>query len=103
MPAIEAMAAGCVLVISNVGVIFEIVTNDETGIVLPLSAGPLEYAKRIKDSFENKPQYLARCRSSDASYWENHRWDKIGETAASFIKKRLNSAISQPPDQSGSR
>ena len=44
MPAIEAMAAGCVPVVSDVGGIPEIVTDGETGIVLPLSAGPLDYA-----------------------------------------------------------
>jgi glycosyltransferase involved in cell wall biosynthesis len=91
MPAIEAMAAGCVPVVSNVGGIPEIVTNGETGIVLPLSAGPLDYAKSIKNAFENKQQYLAMCRAGYASYQANHQWDKIGEMAVSFIKSRLNS------------
>lgn len=91
MPAIEAMAAGCVPVVSNVGGIPEIVADGETGIVLPLSAGPLDYAKSIKNAFENKQQYLAMCRAGYASYQANHRWDKIGQTAVSFIKSRLNS------------
>jgi glycosyltransferase involved in cell wall biosynthesis len=42
MPAIEAMAAGCVPIVSNVGGISEIVVNGKTRIVLPLatSLGP---------------------------------------------------------------
>ena len=88
MPAIEAMAAGCVPVVSNVGGIPEIVTDGETGIVLPLSAGPLDYAKNIKDAFDDRQRYLAMCRAGYASSRSNHRWDKIGEKAASFIKEK---------------
>lgn len=90
MPAIEAMAAGCVPVVSDVGAIPEIVTNGETGIVLPLSAGPLDYARGIKDAFENKGQYLTMCRAGYASSRANHRWDKIGQAVASFIRRRLS-------------
>ena len=93
MPAIEAMAAGCVPVVSDIGGIPEIVTDGETGIVLPLSAGPLDYAKSIKDAFDDRQRYLTMCRAGYASSRANHRWDKIGETAASFIKERLNTAI----------
>jgi glycosyltransferase involved in cell wall biosynthesis len=75
------MAAGCVPVVSSVGGIPEIATNAETGIVLPLSAGPLDYAKSIKNAFENRQQYLAMCRAGYTSYLANHRWDKIGEMA----------------------
>lgn len=91
MPAVEAMAAGCVPVVSSVGGIPEIVADGETGIVLPLSAGPLDYAKSIKNAFENRQRYLAMCRAGYASYRANHRWDRIGEKAASFIKSKLNS------------
>jgi glycosyltransferase involved in cell wall biosynthesis len=93
MPAIEAMAAGCVPVVSDVGGISEIVTDSETGIVLPLSAGPLDYAQSIKDAFDSRQRYLAMCHAGYASSRANHQWDKIGETAASFIKKKLNTAI----------
>ena len=92
MPAIEAMAAGCVPVVSDVGGIPEIVTNGETGIVLPLSAGPLDYAKSIKNAFKNKQQYLAMCRAGYASSRANHQWEKIGQTAASFIEKKLGTS-----------
>lgn len=93
MPAIEAMAAGCVPVVSSVGGIPEIVADGETGIVLPRSAGPLDYAKSIKNAFENRQRYLAMCRAGYASYRANHRWDRIGEKAASFINSRLGSTI----------
>jgi len=93
MPAIEAMAAGCVPVVSDVGGIPEIVTDGETGIVLPLSAGPLDYAKSIKGAFDDRQRYLTMCRAGYASSRANHQWDKIGETAASFIKDRLATAI----------
>lgn len=93
MPAIEAMAAGCVPVVSDVGAIPEIVTNGDTGIVLPLSAGPLDYAKSIQDAFKNKQRYLAMCRAGYASSRANHQWEKIGQTAVSFIEKRLGRAL----------
>lgn len=92
MPAIEAMAAGCVPVVSSVGGIPEIVADGETGIVLPLSAGPLDYAKSIKNAFENRQRYLAMCRAGYASYRDNHRWDKIGQKAVSFIENNLSRA-----------
>lgn len=93
MPAIEAMAAGCVPMVSNVGGIPEIVTDGETGIVLPLSAGPLDYAKSIKDAFDNRQRYLTMCRTGYASSRANHRWDKIGEKAVAFIERRLAAVI----------
>jgi glycosyltransferase involved in cell wall biosynthesis len=93
MPAIEAMAAGCVPVVSSVGGIPEIVADGETGIVLQLSTGALDYAKSIKSIFENPQKYRAMCRAGHAASQANHRWEDIGKTAASFIKGRLMSAI----------
>lgn len=102
MPAIEAMAAGCVPVVSDVGAIPEVVSNGETGIVLPLSAEPLDYAKSIRAAFENRGRYLAMCRAGYASSRANHRWDNIGKAAVRFIENKLSGVASLRSGQSGS-
>jgi glycosyltransferase involved in cell wall biosynthesis len=88
MPAIEAMSVGCVPVVSDVGGISEIVKDNETGIVLPLSAPALEYARSIADALRTK-SYIEMAHAGYRAYWERHRWGEIGKRARGFIEQRL--------------
>ena len=91
MPAIEAMSVGCVPVVSDVGGISEIVTHNETGIVLPLSASAREYAQSIADVARSE-KYAEMAHAGYRAYWKHHRWGEIGKQAREFIEQRLTAS-----------
>jgi glycosyltransferase involved in cell wall biosynthesis len=91
MPAIEAMSVGCVPVVSDVGGISEIVKNNETGIVLPLTAPAHEYARSIASVLRSK-LYAEMAHAGYRAYWKHHRWGEIGKQAREFMEQQLTAS-----------
>lgn len=93
MPAIEAMSVGCPAIVSDMGAISEIVLDNVTGFVLPLSASASDYAKKLRSIIQRPNDYAAMRNAAHARFQQSYRWERIGIEARTFIENMLSKGM----------
>lgn len=87
----EAAAFGRPVVAARTGAIDTIVRDGETGLVLPLDAGPASYADRILALWSDPAAYAASCLASRARYESVLNWRSWGDRVEQAIADVLAS------------
>lgn len=87
----EAAAFGRPVVAARTGAIDTIVRDGETGLVLPLDAGPASYADRILALWSDPAAYAASCVASRARYESVLNWRSWGDRVEQAIADVLAS------------
>ena len=75
----EASAYALPSITANVGGVGQAVRDGKNGYLLPADATAYDYAKKIKDIFRNKEDYLKLRQSSRIEYETRLNWDVWGE------------------------
>jgi glycosyltransferase involved in cell wall biosynthesis len=86
----EASAFGLPSVTTDTGGVSGAVRHRINGLLLPLTAGPGEYANAIMGVFGDEASYRALVRSSRAEYESRLNWDAWGGTVSNLIKEHLS-------------
>jgi glycosyltransferase involved in cell wall biosynthesis len=86
--ACEAAAYGVPVLGSDVGGIPTIVQNGETGYILPVDAGPEEYATRIVEALAG--EYAEVRRAARRRFETTLNWDAAGRAVAAAVKTGLD-------------
>ena len=89
MPTLEAMAFGCPPLVSDYGAVPELVADNITGFILPVTASGLDYATKIQALLAVPGAYNDMCRAAYARYESTHRWDKQCLEVVAFMKRRI--------------
>ena len=88
----EAAAFATPVIASTAGGIPSILQGGESGYVLPLSAGGEDYARLIKEIFDDDPRYERLSRSSRRYFEECLNWDtwaiKTGQHIMAMLAER---------------
>ena len=86
----EAAHFGKPSVVSDVGGLPDVVKDGQTGIVLPLSAGPRDYADAISGMCNDLDRYARMCQSAKARAESVLSWDAWGNTMQGIIRGVLS-------------
>jgi glycosyltransferase involved in cell wall biosynthesis len=85
----EASAYGLPSVATDTGGVSGAVRHGINGLLLPISAGPGEYASAIMDAYLDEMSYRALVRSTRAEYESRLNWDAWGATVSNLVKEHL--------------
>jgi glycosyltransferase involved in cell wall biosynthesis len=92
----EAAAFGLPAVTTAVGGIPEVVLDGETGVVLPLEAGPEAYAAVITALVADHSRYSAMSRRAREEYAARLNWDAFGARARELIVSLIERRAQAP-------
>jgi len=87
----EAAAYGLPAVTTDVGGVAEVVQHNRTGLVLPLAAGPREYAAAIRDLWLDEQRYRQMVVTARDAYESELNWDTWGRKVAAWMVEDLQS------------
>lgn len=87
----EANAFGLPVITTDTGGVSGAIEQNKNGLMLPLGAGGLEYAKLIQELYQDEPRYRELVRSSRAAYEERLNWDAWGIEVNKLISETLSS------------
>lgn len=76
----EAQAFGCPSITCEVGGTATAVLNDQTGIVLPLTATAEDFAARVKDLLQEPAAYALMSKNARLRYEQEANWDAWADT-----------------------
>jgi glycosyltransferase involved in cell wall biosynthesis len=85
----EASAFGLPSVATDTGGVRGVVRDGVNGFLLPITAGPAEYASTIMQVFQDESSYRALVRSARAEYESRLNWDAWGTAVSDIIQKHL--------------
>jgi glycosyltransferase involved in cell wall biosynthesis len=85
----EASAYGLPSVSTDTGGVSGAVRDGVNGLLLPISAGPDDYANAITKLFSDEASYRDLARSARAEYESRLNWDAWGATVSNLIQKNL--------------
>jgi glycosyltransferase involved in cell wall biosynthesis len=85
----EASAFGLPSVSTDTGGVGGVLRHGVNGLVLPITAGPEQYANAITRVFSDEPSYRALVGTARAEYESRLNWDSWGRTVSNLIKERL--------------
>ena len=85
----EASAFGLPAITTDTGGVSGAVEQGKNGLMLPLSAGGLEYASLIRDLYQDGLRYAELVRSSRAAFEERLNWDTWGIEVSKLIAEML--------------
>ncbi len=85
----EANAFGLPVITTNTGGISGVIQEGRNGFMLPLNATGAEYAKLIKNLYEDNERYYQLVQSSRETYEEKLNWDSWGIKTNELIKQLI--------------
>ena len=83
----EAQAFGCPSITFDVGGTSTAVLDNETGIVLPLTATAEDFARRVEQLVRNPSSYEAISRNARRRYEQSANWEAWGEAILQLARK----------------
>lgn len=86
----EANAFGLPVITTDTGGVSTIIKNGENGFMLPITARGDEYARIIKELYEDDDRYYKLVRSSRQAYDERLNWDIWAKEVKRLIDEKLN-------------
>jgi glycosyltransferase involved in cell wall biosynthesis len=89
----EANALGLPVITTDTGGVSGAVTHSENGLMLPASAGGLDYAKLIRRLYQDEQRYHELVKSSRAAFEERLNWDTWGIEVNKLIAEMLSSQV----------
>jgi glycosyltransferase involved in cell wall biosynthesis len=88
----EAQAFGCPCITFDVGGTSSAVLDNETGIVLPLTATAEDFARRIEQLIRDPASYQAMSRNTRRRYEEQANWERWAQTIMQLASLRNTEA-----------
>ena len=95
----EASAFGLPVITTDTGGVSGAIEHGRNGIMLPLSAGGVDYANLIRELCEDERRYDDLVRSSRAAFEERLNWDSWGVEVNRLIAEMLRSRRSEVGSQ----
>ena len=87
----EASAFGLPVITTDTGGVSGAIEHGKNGFMLPVSAGGADYAKVIREIYQDEHRYSELVRSSRAAFEERLNWDTWGSEVNRLITEMLGS------------